>query len=72
MGVKAQILQRFLRTGDESSQRSKGFGEGAINERNAVFHAKLLRCATTMFATGQHGVGFVNENARAVGFCDIN
>src|SRR5438105_13521490 len=72
MRIKAQILQRFLRTRDESSQRAEGLGECAVNKRNAVFHAKFLSRAATMFAACQHRVGFINKNAGAVRLCDVN
>src|SRR6266566_8195707 len=72
MRIKAQILQRLLRTCDKSSQSAKGFRKCAINERNPVLHVKFLSRATTMFATSQHGVGLVNKNARSMGFCDVN
>ena len=70
MRIETQILQRFLRTGDEASERSESFGERAIDEWNAIFHTKLLSRAATMFTTSQHGVGFVNEDTRAVTLCD--
>jgi hypothetical protein len=72
MRIKAQILQRLLRTGNEASQRAESFGKCAINERNPVLHLKFLSRATTMFATSQHRVGLVNKNARAMGFRDVN
>ncbi len=70
MRVEAEILQRLLGTGNETSQCSEGLGERPINERDALFHPKLLSRSTTVLATCQHGMRFIDERARAVRFCD--
>src|SRR5882724_4665124 len=72
MRIEAQILQRLLRTRDKSSECAEGLGECAINKRNAVFDAKFLSRAATMFTTRQHRVGFINKNAGAMRLCDVN
>src|SRR4029453_7095793 len=70
MRVKAEILQRLPGAGNETSQRSEGLGERPINERDALFHSKLLSRPTTVLATCQHGMRFVDEHACAVRLCD--
>src|SRR5437667_6057637 len=66
MRIETQILQCLLRTRDKASQRSERFGECSINERDAIFDAKLLSRTTAMVAACQHGVRFVNENTCAM------
>src|SRR6266571_2424753 len=66
MRVETQILQCLLRARDKAAQRAECFGERSINERDAIFHAEVLGCSSTMFAAAQHGVRFINENARAM------
>ena len=46
------------------------FGHTICAERNAIFHTKFLSCPTTMFAACQHGMRFINKNARAMRLCD--
>src|ERR1043166_6747668 len=67
MGIEPQVLQRLLRARDKTSQRAEGFGKRPVNERDAIFYAKLLSRSTAMLAAGQHGMRFVNENARTMG-----
>src|SRR5437870_10547918 len=66
MRIETQVLQRLFRARHKTSQRAERFRERSIKERDAIFYAKPLSRSTAMLAACQHGVRFVNENARTM------
>src|SRR6516162_904473 len=66
MRIKAEILQRLLRTGDKPAQRAERFGKCSVDERRAIFDTKFFGRAATVFATAKNGVRFIDEDACAV------
>ena len=66
MRIKAEILQRLLRTGDKPAQRAERLGKCSVDERRAIFDAEFFGRAAPVFATAKNGVRFIDEDARAV------
>src|SRR5262249_33466621 len=66
MRVEAQVLQRLARAGNESTQRAESLRKGAVGKRDTAFAAESFRRAASVFTTRQNGMGFIDENARAV------
>src|SRR5689334_20888150 len=66
MRVEAQILQSLARAGDETAERTEGFGEGAIDKRNLILNSKSFCRAAAVLPTGENRMRFIDENTRTM------
>ena len=66
MRVKSQVIDCFDRAGNESTQRTKRFGERSVNEANPILHLKMLGRTASVRAAGENGMSFVDEDTGVV------